>query len=214
MMNDEKSISIEKPIQLIVEGKDERLFFDRLIKDLRLPKIQILPIGGKTKLKRNLKALVKSPGFDNVTSLAIVRDANSNHNSAFQSVCNALSAVNLPSPESPLMSVGDRPQITVMIMPGDNSPGMLEDLCLKALAETPEDPALMCIRQYFDCLQQRLSQFGLPFPRSKSKSMVQAFLASKEKFVKCLGEAAQKRYWPFDKSAFDEVKNFLRGINI
>ena len=98
-------------------------------------------------------------------------------------------------------------------MPGNETAGMLEDLCLKSLEEEPPDPALECMRQYYNCLEERLPRFNKPLPRSKSKSLVQTFLASREKEVKCLGEAAQKGYWPFEKSAFEQVKNFLRQIN-
>ena len=70
------AVKVEQPNVLVVEGKEEELFFGALIKHLGLQGIQIMPIGGKEQLRRNLKALVLSPGFSEITSLGIVRDAN------------------------------------------------------------------------------------------------------------------------------------------
>jgi hypothetical protein len=92
-----------------------------------------------------------------------------------------------------------------MILPEENTPGMLEDLCLRAVAQ---DPAMLCVEQYFQCLQQR----GLSLPHNRSKAKVQAFLASRPEAGKRLGEAAQARYWPWDDKAFEQVRNFLQQI--
>lgn len=128
------AVRIEKSRVLVVEGRDEELFFTAFIdncKDkLNLPDIQILPVGGKSRLPGNLKALVKSPGFSEIISLGIVRDADEDARAAFQSVCSALRSAGLSAPPAPLVSAGSNPSVSVIILPGDNNPGMLEDLCL------------------------------------------------------------------------------------
>ena len=49
---------------LIVEGRDEELFFTAALKKhLSISDIQVLPIGGKTLLTGSLKALKNDPGF-------------------------------------------------------------------------------------------------------------------------------------------------------
>jgi len=135
------AIEIEQPNLLVVEGREEELFFEALIEHLGLQNIQTMPIGGKEQLRRNLKALVVSPGFSEVISLGVVRDANTDPGAAFQSVHDALQAVNLPAPERPLAPVGERPRVAVLILPEVSMPGMLEDLCLKAVVQ---DPAMLC----------------------------------------------------------------------
>jgi hypothetical protein len=100
---------IEQPACWSVEGREEELFFGALIKHLKLQNIQIMPIGGKEKLRKNLKALANSPGFSEVISLGVVRDADANPDSAFQSVRDALQAAGLPTPERPLLPVGENP---------------------------------------------------------------------------------------------------------
>jgi len=203
-MMPQERLDILKHKVLVVEGTDEQYFFEALLQDLTLPDIQVMPIGGVTKLPKNLKALSISPGFADVISLSIIRDADENPTGAFRSVCAALRGAKLPVPRRTLKSIGDRPKVSVMILPRDNQRGMLEDICLEAVAA---DPAMPCLAQYFECLgNQHLS---LPASCSISKSRVQAFLASRQDTDMRLGIAAKKGYWPWRNPVFDQLKTFL-----
>ncbi len=195
------AIKVEQPKVLVVEGKEEELFFGTVMRHMGL-EIQIIAIGGKEKLRQNLKALAQSPGFSRVVSLGIVRDADEDPHAAFQSISDALRSAGLHVPKRPLEPLGHRPQIVVMILPDEHTPGMLEDLCLRSVEQ---DPALACVDQYFHCLQQK----GVSLPRNFSKGKVQVFLGSREKAGLRLGEAAQAGVWPWDSPAFENVKNFL-----
>ena len=197
------AVAIEQSNLLVVEGKSDQRFFRALIGHWGVRGIQIMPIGGKEKLRRNLKALVKAPGFVQVTFLGVIRDADKDPHAAFQSVCDALQAAGLPVPERPLVPVGEKLRVAVLVLPKEDSPGMLEDLCLRAVAE---DPAIDCVEQYFECLKQK----GLDLPKNISKAKVQVFLASREKAGLRLGEAAEAGYWPWDNGAFQQVKEFMR----
>lgn len=198
------TITVSEPNVLVVEGKEEELFFSALIGHLRLNRIQVMPIGGKTNLRETLMALVITPGFSNVISLGIVRDADLNPNSAFESVSDALQAAGLPKPTAPLVPTAEKPRVTIMILPEEGVSGMLEDLCLKSVAG---DSAIPCVEQYFQCLEER----DIPLPQNMSKARVQVFLASKRKILR-LGEAAQAGYWPFSDNPFGQVRNFLQQI--
>jgi hypothetical protein len=49
------SVKIQKPKLLIVEGRDDQLCFEAALRDyLGLTDVQVMPIGGKTLLTRNL----------------------------------------------------------------------------------------------------------------------------------------------------------------
>src|SRR3989304_3874168 len=93
------TIAISKPYLLVVEGQDEKRFFEAIISHLGLQNIQVMPIGGKTKLRENLRALVSAPGFAGVVSLGVVRDADNDPDAAFRSVTDALGAAELAVPE-------------------------------------------------------------------------------------------------------------------
>jgi hypothetical protein len=199
-------IEIKEPTILFVEGKDEVFFFNALITHLGLKNIQILDMEGKTQFRDRLRALINSSGFRaKVASLGIVRDANANPKGTFQSVCDALKALNLPVPKRSLVPEGIKPKVTILILPKEDTPGMLEDICLKSVQK---DPALFCVDQYFKCLQEE----GIPLSGKESKAKVQAFLASRKEPGLRLGEAAQKGYWPWENNAFEEIKKFLHQI--
>ena len=198
--------AITQPCVLVVEGDEDRFFFEAFIKYLGLGQIQIVPIGGKTELRRNLGTLLLTSGHENMVSLGIVRDADLNSLAAFQSVCNALQAAGLTAPIRPLLTAGQSPRVTIMILPTEDIMGMLEDVCLKSVTE---DPAVPCVEQYFQCLQDHT----VPLPKNMSKAKVQAFLASREEAGKRLGEAAHAGYWPFGNNAFGPMKDFLQQIS-
>lgn len=198
------SITINLPILLAGEGKDEKNFFGALIGHLGLESIQVEDLGGATQLRNRLEALVKSPNFHTVTSLGITRDADANAGAAFQSVCAALHHVGLPVPDRPLVAEGDSPRVVLMILPDGVNPGMLEDLCLQSVQK---DAAMGCVQDYFECLENR----G-PMPRNLSKAKVQVFLGSREKPAVRLGEAALQGHWPWDDPTFDQTKQFIQSL--
>ncbi len=199
------TVKILKPNLLVVEGHDDELFFAAFVRHLDLGNIQILPIGGKTKLRENLKLLAISPGFSEVASLTIARDADDNSKGAFQSVQDALKSAGLPSPDKPFQFCGRGLQVMAMILPEAGKTGALEDLCLSSVAD---DAIIYCVEQHFRCLEDQ----KISLPRNPSKAKVQVFLGSKEESGKRLGEAAQAGYWPMDSDAFAQIRKSLYKI--
>jgi hypothetical protein len=199
-----------KPIteskQLVVEGRDAEAFFHALTNHTGLTGVQVQNFGGKDDLPGFLQALSITPGFvQMVTSLGVVRDAETDAAAAFQSVCSALENANLPVPRQPMVPIGDRPQVSVLILPDATTPGMLETICLQAVSS---DPVMECIMQYFECVEQRMGSL----PKNMPKAQVQAFLASRDRPGLLLGQAAHAGYWPWDNPAFEHVKQFLQAL--
>jgi len=199
------ALEIKHPKLLIVEGKEDELFFSAFCHHLGLNDIQVLSIGGKTNLLRNLTALKKATNFSQVTALGIIRDADEDANAALQSVCSALQHAELPTPTKPMTPAPGHPRVLVMILPDNQSPGALEDICLKAIAGTP---AMRCVDEFFCCLQRH----RLPPPKNLSKAKVLAYLTSLPEPDKRLGESAQAGYWNWDHPAFSDLKDFLRSL--
>ena len=191
--------------QLVVEGRDAEVFFHALLSDMCISDVQIQNFGGVSEVGGFLKALRIASGFAQVVSLGIVRDAETNAAAAFQSVCGALRGANLPVPDQAMVPVGDRPQVSVLILPDGKTPGMLETICLQSVQD---DAVMECIEHYFECVEQRTDS---P-PKNMPKARVQAFLASRLRSGLLLGEAAHKGYWPWDSPAFDHVRQFLQGL--
>jgi hypothetical protein len=207
------SISIAKPKILIVEGRDEEMFFDAALRDhLGLTDIQIMPIGGKTQLSRNLTGLVNDAGFPTVQGLAVLRDADltapgatiASATQAFQSVCGSLQHVGLPCPAAHGQFAVGPPRLGIFIVPNGVDDGMLETLCLMSVSSLPEFP---CLDTYFQCLQGHGA-----VPSNLHKARAHAWLASRQMPDRRVGEAAQKGDWPWDSDAFLDLWSFIGSL--
>ncbi len=199
---------IEKSHLLIVEGKDDKSFFEALAKNIDIyEKLQIMITEGNPPYTDKIEAITKLPGFFKVIIMGIVRDADKNASDCLRSIQGALRKNDLPAPDTPLSiaRMEDKPAITVMIMPDCESPGMLEDLCFRAIID---DPASDCVNQFFDCLEKNAMESPLNLPKSK----LQAFLASRKKTVSGLGDAAKKGIFNWNNPVFDRVKDFLKQL--
>lgn len=202
---DKEPLTISGPKLLIVEGEDDRGFFSALFRDLDMHDVQVAPVGGKTKIKPNLMAITKDQNFAKISSLGIIRDADSHPQGAFQSVRDALIAAGLPGPKRPLNFVKGPPRVGIMILPSLKQQGALEDTCLQSIAD---DPAAHCIKEFFDCIRLQ----GLPVTRELSKAKVRVFLSSRDDPTLTLGTAAQKGYWPLGNMAFENIRRFLLNL--
>jgi len=201
------SSSIEQSHLLLVEGIDDAFFFEAFLKQLNLYDVEIWPIGCGRNFKTRLGLLKKLSGFERVKSIGVIRDADEDPAAAFASVSQALRENGLSAPDSYGCRSTETPITCIMILPdGINSQGMLESLCLRAIKD---DPAMPCMNKYFDCLHG-LGIFQRKVDEDKAK--VHAYLASREKPDKRLGESAMASYWPFVSEVFDNVKRFLFEI--
>lgn len=198
-------IEITQPNLLITEGQEDTNFFTALAKHLKLEHLQIVDSGGKTTLRKFLKAIALESGFSQVQSLAVVRDADQNPSSAFISVRDALGAADLPTPNDPYTILDKQPRVAVLILPDANSTGELEDLCLRSIEN---DPVMQCVAQFFSCLEEQ----QLAPPKKVSKAKVQVFLASRPDIDWRLGIAAQRGYWPWEHPTFSEIKDCLLDL--
>ena len=198
-----QSITYEKI--LLVEGNDAFQFFKALLRYLNLlSDIEIRNFGGVNDLDF-LETLRITDGFDQVTSLAIIRDAENNAASAFDSVCHILRQTGFDIPHQPMTSIGSSPQISVFILPDCINEGALETLCLETVRN---DLAMPCVDQFFTCIQNN----GLPLPGNIQKANLHAFLSSRQRPHLLIGQAAHAGYWPWDHAALDSLKRFLNNI--
>ena len=197
--------TLSKPKLLIGEGKEEVDFFTAFLTHLNIGDVQVEQYGGKPGLPSYLKTLVVRPGYLNIVSLGITRDADNSAQSAFQSVCSSLNKASLPVPNQPGEIVGDIPKVSVMILPDAQRNGMLEDLCLDAVST---DPVLPCIDEYFDCVYRTSGRER----KNMAKARIHTWLSSQIEPDKRLGEAAKAGYLPWDSPGFDSLKQFLQAL--
>ena len=196
---------IERPKQLLVEGNDQRNFFEALIRHLSLSDIQLQDYGGGDELRVFLPAFVKAPSFDSITSLGIVRDAEESAQSAFQSVQGSLGKVNLPVPANAEKRQSGKPDISVLILPDNNSTGMLESLLCRTFKGSEVD---RCIDDFFTCAKSSPNT-SITNP---DKARAFAFLTTKPNPHHSVGIAAHQGVWNLNHEAFDGVRDFLQAL--
>jgi hypothetical protein len=196
---------LDRPKLLIGEGKDEVQIFGALLGHLGINDVSVEDYGGKNKLAAYLDTLRVRPGFADLQSLGVTRDADTNAMDAFTSVSNCLSQREFVSPASSGNVEPGTPRVGIMIMPDGQTPGMLEDLCLAALQA---DPSMRCIEEYFECV---ITTKGKS-PDQIAKARVHAWLAAQDPPDMRLGIAVKKGLIGWDKSSFDQLKTFLGAL--
>lgn len=191
---------------LIVEGKDEKNLFEKLIEQMKVENLQVLPIGGKTNLRGNLESLVSLSEFNQIESIGVIRDADEDADGAFQSVADALERYN-PPPEKQLVPTGNKPIWRVMILPGNGRKGAMETICIESVKG---HPAMGCVEKYLHCCDETEKLLKLQAQIDKAKAY--SFIATRKPPEDEIGVGAKQGHWDFDSHAFDGVKEFILAV--
>ncbi|MGS1035816.1 DUF3226 domain-containing protein [Burkholderia glumae] len=214
-------IELKKPKLLLVEGKDEISFIGALLRAMDISDIQLWDAKGKAKMHQALGAVRFAPGFESVTSIGVIRDADENAKGAFDSVKASFVAHGYPVPQR----VGERAtkdtlSASVFILPGDDAPGMLETLVWRSFKDGR-------IAQEVSGFIERCTDFlpaeqdgeqlaagpdGWRKPRSPEKARMQAFLATMIEALPRMGMAAEKGYFDLTHASFGALCDYIRSL--
>lgn len=193
---------------IAAEGKATKLLTEHYLRHLGVQGIQVEDFGGHPSFSAQVRAVRALSGFErNVQSFAIVRDAEDDAAAAFQSVCDALAAANLPIPNALGAKAAGHPDVSVFVLPNNEEGGMLETLCVRSVAS---DPAAKCVEDYIQCI----AAAGLPGPNNIWKARAQAFLASRPVAGLAVGWAAGEEYgyWNWEDESFSQFREFLSAL--
>jgi hypothetical protein len=197
-------VRIQSDTQLLVEGNDQRNFFEAVIDRLSLDGIQTQNFGGIDELRGFVRALSDMSSFpQRVRTIGVVRDAETDAAAAFQSVQSSLRNASLPVPSVPAGVAEGPPRVSILILPGGGQPGMLETLLCETFAGSPEAG---CIDDFFKCVTTNSSNGSI---RRPEKARARAYLTTKPEPHFSVGVAAEKGYCDFDHDAFANVRGFL-----
>jgi hypothetical protein len=186
------------------EGKDDVAVVRGLASHLNLD-FQVEEYGGKNNLSLFLEGLQKRPDFaqQKVNAIAILRDANGDLMASFASVRDALQRNGFPSPNEDATFSESVLRVGIFIV-GVNRLGMIEDVCLNSVSNQPE---FSCVDDYFTCISKKSAR-----SKFSSKAKVRVWMASHVDYDLRVGKAAEEGYWPWESSAFDSLKNFLKAL--
>ena len=197
---------LSRPRLLLVEGRDQRNFFEAMLAHPGLADgVQIIDFGGVGELRGFLAAVVKMPDFRSVGSVGIARDAEGSEDAAFRSVRSPLKNADLAVPATVAEPAGEDPGVAVLILPGDGNPGMLETVLCRSFAAEDTN---RCIDAFFGCVED-LPDASIANP---DKARAFAYLATAGRPHHSVGVAAKAGVWDLDHAAFEGIRNFLNGL--
>jgi len=212
-----KNKQIMKPHLILCEGIDAVHFMIAMLGELEQKTItnsfQALDFGGNENLPAFLKGLPVLPGYNNVKSIVIVRDAETNHASAIQSVKSALKnngfsvpvSVNCVSQGDGVEHIGKHTVLTAFslfpTLSHETDDGTLEHLILNNLREPSAYEALNDIDEFLKILVNKEGSFTWPH-----KTRLHTYFSITNKFVAMkVGEAVKAGVFNF---RCEEIKNF------
>ena len=119
----------------------------------------------------------------------------------------SLRKARLPVPDRPGERAGAAPAVNVLILPGEQSSGMLETLLCRTFVDTAVD---RCIDDFFRCFGE--SEAGARI-HNPDKARARAFLATRPIPQVSVGVAAKKGYWgDLDPDVFRGIRRFLSAL--
>ena len=214
-MNDIEQIKSNR--LLLVEGNDEKWFCIHLLETIGLNEnsdnldIQVIDIQGNQNFGFALNTITKFPNFDDVTTIGFVRDAEKNPaESSYKSTCATIKKYisNYPIPEIGKVKMENGFKCGIFIMPNNETPGMLENLCLESVkTNSLYDKA----ENYVEQAETLLTKTD-KVKYNKPKAMVQTYLAGQSEIVNTLANAAKKKIWDFSSPAFSDFGTFLKNL--
>ena len=204
---------------LLVEGNDDLRFLQAMSRHLGMTDVSVCSYHGKPNLRNDLSDRFRSPGFQTVSSLGIVRDADYSSRSAFDSVISLLRRVNLPTPDAPNMPIErDGLRVSVLILPPDHEHSELENVCLGSIEGILD---LECVESYLECLSNVEPSITA---NHMAKARLHSYLAIgpvhttddgrivRRRPALRIGEAAEAGVWDWTSPAFVQLANFLRNM--
>ena len=213
---------IKKEKLILCEGRDEENFLIAWLNSDELSnepgfsnEIQVLNFEGNSDLSRQLEKYKKMDGFDSLTHLMIIRDAEQDLDGAVKSIQSALSNNGFQVPEESCKWIYDNENdlyIGFLLFPAcDKNPtaGTLEDLCLKILAKSD---ASACMEEVNIFLERLEKEHGKNFSH-KFKTQLHAYFAVSDDYVGMkIGEAAGAKAFNWSSSELEPLKNFVRNM--
>ncbi|EJE4688968.1 hypothetical protein AWI38_001338 [Vibrio parahaemolyticus] len=194
---------------MIVEGDDELSFFKTFCAKKALPEFEYIKVDGKSQIKTQLRLLLNSRDVDEIDTIIIIQDADDSHVNTMQSIKATFQNLKLPVPDDPLtFKEKDALKVGFYIMPGTGEAGMLEDLLLQSVADSPVKKEA---EAYIEKLVQLATNGDIPAPRNLPKARLHAYLSGLERHKKNIGLATKAGCFDLDSDALEPLRGFLQS---
>ena len=211
---------IEKPFLILCEGKDAELFLIHYLNSEALQEeprfsndIQVFGFNGNDTLRKSLGVLLNTEGFEQVSRILVVRDAEKDPEAAGKSIQAAIKRCGLPVPEASnawAESAESNIKTAYTLFPtctADTTPGALEDLCWQILAEGNADTVKEGINEFIAGLKLK---YGRSFPR-EFKARLHTYFSITDNYVSLkIGEAARAGAFDWNGAPLLPLRELIR----
>lgn len=215
---------LSKEVIIICEGAADKNFFRKLIeKRSGLPQFDIpfpmqgKDLGGVNAFKHWLEAIRGDRrGFSKLKGVLLVADSASNPISTFNDVCtqikNATGYAIPTKPDEVTPRVADYPQVAVMLIPNESSPGGLESLCVSEI--TNREPWIStCVNKFLSCGNiQALKWSPEKLDKARYHSMISALNEDDPSRALSYAFKDPNPVISVENPCFDEVYNKLKNF--
>lgn len=216
---DNKLVS-DAPNLILCEGADAHRFLIWFLdfckkNDSRFNTFRVYDFGGNNDLKRYLRLMTQWDDFKSiVTSLCVIRDAETDASAACQSIHDAFTGAGLAAPATPCSPASDAGakhsgiRTGFLLFPSCCATlqnGTLEDLCLRILAKEDAEGVLSDADKALEPYEESLPRLH--------KNRLHAYFSLTDAFVgDKIGEAAQKQAFRYDGPEIASLKSFLLNM--
>ena len=200
---------------ILCEGKDDEDFLNFYINSDGFSQydtstIQVTQLGGKVSLRKKMAALSKVPGFDQIQSLLVIRDADNDVEGARKSVKGAFQAIDFPIPQSEhKWEYRDSIKTGFLLMPScseESQTGALEDLCWSIM--TNKHGESIC-KEVVDFIES-LKQSGKRTYTHLNKAYIHTYFSATEGLISFnIGRAARAGAFDWSSPELDPLHSFL-----
>lgn len=193
---------------ILVEGKDDAIVLDIILTELNANpnEVRVIVAGGKAGFSKHFPLILKSTSFaSKISTISIIRDADSDPVAALGEIHNLLKKLNLPQPDVASFSDHEGKRFGVYLFPKPGMSGDLEDLALE-LADA--SATLSAAHGYIDAAVEANTSLS-----KTSKRKIQSYLAGASTEIRpTVGWAFKDGTITLNSQKAPELVSFLRII--
>lgn len=193
------------PALFLVEGKDDAIFIEEILRYLNISEsdARIIVCDGKTNIGNHLGLIVKSSEFrKHIKSIVVVLDADDDYEKSVGLAHKELKRFNLPTPNAYDIAKQDGKSFGVMMFPAPGVMGDLETLALQFIS----DGFLLSLSE--DTIKSAEAHFGEIY--KKRKRVLQVFMACASKEIRpTVGWLFKDRTINIDYGRIEEIVQFI-----
>ena len=193
-------------VKIFVEGKEDKLFIEALIKSHFPDKednFEIISIGGWTNLKKSAPTIKEFNEDDQVSKVLVIFDADTAPEGGFSK---RLEHILKKKKQYSL-------EFEVFLFPDNQLDGDLQ-LLLEQIVNDEHRGILKCFQSYEECLNESAKKYQLPIRKSKIYAYFDAFPKSreeKEKFKKGDFLFSNESMWNLNSDRLKPLIEFMKN---